>query len=205
MEKSFAKIIRGYKAFREKYVLGEKSIMQHLSIYGQKPEIMVIACSDSRVDPALILQCDPGDLFIVRNVANIVPPYKKDQVNYATGAALEFGIRLLGIKHLILLGHSQCGGIDALFSQNNTENNDFITNWVSIVKASDAHVNSVDDYAKIALKQSYQNCMGFPWIAEKVMKKILLIHLWFFDIKTGQIFFFSHIHNEYRAFDSENF
>lgn len=186
MEKSFNKIIQGYKSFRDKYAHGDQSIMQYLSDYGQKPQVMVIACCDSRVDPALILQCDPGDLFVVRNVANIVPPYEKDEAHHGTSAALEFGVRNLEVKNLILLGHSQCGGIQALMD--NQPENDFISNWVSVIKTEQCDLHHTDDCAKSALKQSYQNCLTFPWIAQRVAQGTLKIRLWFFDIKTGQIF-----------------
>lgn len=188
MEKSLNKILKGYKTFRDKYAHGDTSIMQYLSKYGQKPEMMVIACCDSRVDPALILQCDPGDLFIVRNVANIVPPYEKDEAHHGTSAALEFGVSFLKVKHLVLLGHSQCGGIQTLLNNDDSRQNDFITNWVSLIKTHDCSKQHEDEYAKLALKKSYQNCMTFPWIKEKVFQKEMIIHLWFFDIKTGQIF-----------------
>lgn len=189
MENSFKKIVRGYQSFRDKYAHGDASVMQYLSHYGQRPEIMVVACCDSRVDPALILQCDPGDLFVVRNVANIVPPYEKDEAHHGTSAALEFGIEFLQIKHLILLAHSQCGGIQALLNSDGNQD-DFITNWVSIVKSHSANKDP-DEYAKLALQQSYQNCLTFPWIHRKVNKEALTIHLWFFDIKSGQIYTFS--------------
>jgi carbonic anhydrase len=188
MKKSLTKIISGYKTFRHKYAEGDRSIMQSLSIHGQKPEIMVVACCDARVDPALILQCDPGDLFVVRNVANIVPPYEKDESHHGTSAALEFGICFLKVKHLILLGHSQCGGIQALLNKSDLGHNDFITNWVSVIKPDDSNIHKTDDYAKLALRESYKNCMGFPWIKQKILDGTLCIHLWFFDIKTGQIF-----------------
>lgn len=191
METSFKKMLQGYQAFRKKYAFGDQSVMQYLSDYGQKPEVMVVACCDSRVDPALILQCDPGDLFVVRNVANIVPPYEKDEAHHGTSAALEFGICGLQVKHLILLGHSQCGGIQALINNYNSNHNDFIHNWVSLIKIDEPHTSNVDDYAKLALHQSYQNCLTFPWIDERVKQKKLAIHLWFFDIKAGEIFTFS--------------
>jgi carbonic anhydrase len=198
MEKSFIKILQGYQAFREKYVHDDKSIMQQLSHYGQQPQAMIIACCDSRVDPALILQCDPGDLFVVRNVANIVPPYEKDEAHHGTSAALEFGIRFLNIKDLILLGHSQCGGIQALLDGNDPVQNDFITNWVSVVKSDHAGFQGADDCAKLALQQSFRNCMTFPWINEKVTQGELSIHLWFFDIKEGQIFTYSEAEKTYK-------
>lgn len=188
MQKSFEKILKGYKAFRQKYAQGYSSIMQELSESGQRPEIMFVSCCDSRVDPALILQCDPGDLFIVRNVASIVPPFEKDQSYHGTSAALEFGIRFLNVKHLIILGHSQCGGMQALLNDDFSSENDFITKWVSIVKKSDNSFQNVEAAVKSSLQQSYENCLTFPWIKEKVENKTLKLHLWFFDIKTGQIF-----------------
>lgn len=194
------KILKGYQKFRKKYALGSRSVMRFLSHYGQQPEVMVVACCDSRVDPALILQCDPGDLFVVRNVANIVPPCEIDVAHHGTSAALEFGIRYLKVKHLILLGHSQCGGIQTLLNPH-SNNNDFITNWVSIIQTSHPHLQDPDDYAKLALDQSYQNCMTFPWIKEKVVNKELIIHLWFFDIKKGQIFTHSDAKKEYEPLD----
>lgn len=202
MEKSFKKIRSGYLAFRKKYVLGDQSIMQSLSRHGQKPKVMVVACCDSRVDPALILQCDPGDLFVVRNVANIVPPYEKDEAHHGTSAALEFGVRFLKVKHLILLGHSQCGGIQSLLKNSATAQNDFITNWVSLIKTPLPHGTHEDHYAKEALHSSHENCMTFPWIHEKVAEKDLLIHLWFFDIHAGQIFTYSDLEKTFTSLDS---
>lgn len=191
MGKNFIKVLQGYQTFREKYALGDASIMRYLSHYGQQPKVMVVACCDSRVDPALILQCDPGDLFVVRNVANIVPPYEKDGAHHGTSAALEFGVRFLEIEELILLGHSQCGGIQALLNRDNATHNDFIDNWVSLIKKHRSDTTDIDDYAKSALHQSYQNCLTFPWVLDKVNDKKLNIHLWFFDIGTGQIFTYS--------------
>jgi carbonic anhydrase len=204
MEKNFLKILRGYQAFRKKYAHGNKSIMRYLSDYGQQPRVMIVACCDSRVDPALILQCNPGDLFVVRNVANIVPPYEKDEAHHGTSAALEFGICALEVEHLILLGHSQCGGIQALIDSNNLKQNDFITSWVSLIKKHDCKGKDIDDYAKSALNQSYQNCLTFPWIKERIAQKKLTIHLWFFDIKTGQIFTYCDMQKEYQPLDASD-
>jgi len=190
-------MLQGYKTFRKKYALGDASIMHYLSHYGQRPQTMIVACCDSRVDPALILQCDPGDLFVVRNVANIIPPYEKDNAHHGTSAALEFGICFLKVNHLILLGHSQCGGIQALLNGDSNKD-DFITNWVSLIKTPEVNLQNIDDYAKLALKQSYQNCLTFPWINSLVSQKKLTIYLWFFDIKTGQIFTYSDSQKEYQ-------
>jgi len=200
MKDSFQKMLDGYQLFRKKYAMGDASIMQYLSHYGQQPQCMVVACCDSRVDPALIMQCDPGDLFVVRNVANIVPPYEKDEAHHGTSAALEFGICFLNVKHLILLGHSQCGGIQALLNRD-ANKNDFITNWVSLIKNGGDKPHGHDDYAKLALNHSYQNCLTFPWINEKVASKELIIHRWFFDIKSGQIFTYGDDVKSYQALD----
>lgn len=194
-------MLKGYSVFREKYAVGDNAVMRALSDSGQKPQIMIVSCCDSRVDPALILQCNPGDLFVVRNVANIIPPYQKDEVLHGTSAALEFGICLLNIKHLILLGHSQCGGINALLNSQSLLQNDFITKWVSSIKVADSKVSHPDEYAKLGLARSYENCLTFPWIKEKVDTQELTIHRWFFDIKTGQIFTYSENYDVYQLLD----
>jgi carbonic anhydrase len=191
MESSFKKLLKGYQDFRDKYASGDASVMQYLSLQGQNPQSMVVACCDSRVDPALILQSEPGDLFVVRNVANIVPPYEKDAMHHGTSAALEFGICYLQVKHLILLGHSQCGGIQALLDSQSLGQDDFISNWVSLIHPEDFQADEIDACAKSALQQSYENCLTFPWIRERVNNYKLVIHLWFFDIKSGQIFGYS--------------
>lgn len=197
-------MLQGYQGFRKKYASGDQSIMQHLSHYGQQPEIMVVACCDSRVDPALILQCNPGELFVVRNIANIIPPYEMDKGHHGTSAALELGVRFLKVKHLILLGHSQCAGIQTLLHGEDAHENDFITPWVSLIKTPHPDQQDTDDYAKVALNQSYQNCLTFPWISERVKQKNLIIHLWFFDIKMGQIFTYSDTQKTYHSLDSKN-
>lgn len=204
MDKKFKNILRGYEQFRDKYVHHDASIMQQLADHGQQPQIMVIACCDSRVDPALILQCEPGDLFVVRNVANIVPPYEKDEMHHGTSAALEFAVCFLKVKHIIIFGHSQCGGIQALIREKDLHQNDFITNWVSIVKTKGYERYEPDEYAKIGLQQSYHNCMTFPWLEEKVVKGKLTIHRWYFDIKSGEIFTYSDIAGEYQPLALSN-
>lgn len=201
MENSLKKLLQGYQQFRDKYVLGDNAIMQYLSSNGQQPQVMVVSCCDSRVDPALLLQCDPGDLFVVRNVANIIPPYEKDVTHHGTSAALEFGICFLNVKHLILLGHSQCGGIQILLNPSHHQENDFISNWVSVIQSEHEYLDP-DEYAKFALNQSLQNCNTFPWIKQKLQEKQLSIHRWFFDVKTGQIFSFCHTQNKYCPLDS---
>lgn len=191
MEISLNKILKGYGSFRRKYVNSEKQVIQRLIHDDQKPEIMVVACCDSRVDPAIIFECDPGDLFVVRNIANIVPPYEKDNFHHGTSAALEFGINFLKVKHLVILGHSNCGGIRALMNKNFVEN-DFISNWVGILDniacfGQGEEGCSVEECVKQSLHQSYKNCMTFPWIKQKVDVDELRIHRWYFDLQTGTV------------------
>lgn len=190
------KVIEGHKAFRKKYVLPEPSIMNSLYTHGQAPKIMVVSCCDSRVDPALILQCGLGDIFVVRNVGNIIPPYHTN-MHVETKAALEFGICFLKVKHLILLGHTQCGGIQAALN-NSPIQNDFLTNWISIIKNCSNTIHDADEYAKLSLQQSYRNCLTFPWITDKLNNSHLMIHSWLFDIKIGQIFSYSIKENIYK-------
>jgi carbonic anhydrase len=203
MDYGFKKILKGYQLFRQKYAHGDMSVMQHLSLYGQKPHIMIIACCDARVDPALIMQCEPGDLFVVRNVANIVPPYEKDKSHHGTSSALEFGITVLNVKNLIVLGHSQCGGVQAVLNESTEESNDFITSWVSLIKSDECASRDADEYARFALTKSKQNCMTFPWIEQRVNDGSLVIHLWFFDIKEGQIFTYCQERSRYEPLSTD--
>ena len=166
MATGFDELLQGYRRFQQKCAASDQSVMRQLAEHGQSPQVMVVACSDSRVDPALILQCAPGDLFVVRNVAGIIPPYEKDNAYHGTGAALEFAIQFLRVKHLVLLGHSQCGGIQALLDHCQNQATDFIANWMSTVKQAVQDSDDVNACVKQALHCSYQHCLTFPWIKE---------------------------------------
>lgn len=202
MHKTIDSLVHGYREFKEKYAQGDDSVMKRLAYHGQNPEIMVVACCDSRVDPALILQCDPGDLFVARNVANIVPPFESDGMHHGTSAALEFGICYLNVKHLIILGHHQCGGINALLNSAELHQNDFITNWVSQINKNPIAEQTIDDVAKDALTVSYENCLTFPWIKQRVDDGSLAIHLWFFDIEDGEIYHYEFNEKQYLKLSS---
>ena len=180
------KFKRGYENFRRVYATDDKSIMHQLSSKGQNPEVMIVACADSRVDPAVVLGAEPGDFFIVRSVANIVPPFESDHKQHGISAALEFAVCYLGIKHIVILGHSQCGGISALLNQSELEQNDFITDWVSVIDDGD-HECSIDEYAMKATGISAKNCLSFSWMADRVEKGRLRIHRWFFNIDKGEL------------------
>ncbi len=186
MGKTLTELLKGYQIFCNKYAKHDESLMKMLAEKGQTPKTLVISCSDSRVDPAILLQCDPGELFVVRNVANIVPPFKSDEFHHGTSAAIEFAVCYLKVKDLIVLGHSDCGGLKALLSDKPLPQDDFITNWVSILDKT-RKLSPKPDFAKSALLQSYENCLTFPWINKLISKKELNIHLWYLDIPLGQI------------------
>lgn len=203
MKSSLEKLIHGYQQFQLKYAQGNPSIIAQLADSGQKPEVMVVACSDSRVDPAILFQCDPGDLFVVRNIANIIPPFENDEFHHGTSAALEFGICYLNIKHLVILGHAQCGGIQAKLKQVPLPQNDFIGNWIKQLSTCvKTYGQNVDTYAKQSLVQSYQNCLTFPWIQSRVEAQQLQIHPWFFDMKQGEILQYDFSQQAYLALNT---
>lgn len=190
-DKIWRKALRGYQQFKKRYPI-TSPLMQKLATT-QNPQIMVVACSDSRVSPELVLGLEPGDLFMVRNVANIIPFNESGKAGYhGVSAALEYGINFLKVKHLIVWGHSSCGGVKGVLT--GVPNNEFITPWIAQVKGADVVTNpnptdqQVNDYAKIALNKSYENSMKFPWIKDKVDTGELVVHVWFFDIQQGKIF-----------------
>lgn len=191
--------IDGYKNFRRKYFGGQNQLFETLK-KGQNPRIMAIACSDSRVDPAIIMDCEPGDLFVVRNVANLIPPYEDDDQTYhGTSAALEFAVCGLEVENIVVIGHSKCGGIGALVGQNLTqfESSKFIKKWMQI--AAPAFDKTHTDYkllglneqieqcSHLALVNSLDNLMTFPWIKSRVEKGKLNIYAWYFDLDFGRI------------------
>lgn len=201
MAATLDKLLNGYQAFRSLYTSQHNSLMKMLAKEGQAPNAMMITCSDSRIDPALLLQSQPGDIFTVRNVANIVPPYEKDEAHHGTSAALEFGICCLKVKHLIILGHSQCGGIHAHINKDTLHQNDFISHWMDVLDAKHHNPHDIDGCAKDALLNSYRNCLGFPWIKQRLDDKTLQIHLWFFDIATGTIEAYQHDIKTFKPLD----
>ena len=200
MENDIRLLIQGYEAFHKEYFCEKNATFRDLVKYGQDPKIMIIACSDSRVDPAIILNSEPGELFIIRNVANLVPPYDTTAGYHGTSAALEFGICTLGIRQVIVFGHSQCGGITALVNKMQTPNppKTFLHTWIKIGKkayektlkkySNSCSESFIEECSRNSLIQSLHNLKTFPWIAERLGNKSLFLHAWYFDLKTGTIF-----------------
>ena len=185
------KLLKGFADFRETYYEKDTLLFQQLSTRGQNPHTLLISCSDSRVDPAFLFGVKPGELFVVRNVANLVPPYQPDTRLHGTSSAIEFAVRDLKVSQIIILGHSNCGGIHALCRhlQGEVSEREFIERWVSI--AADAvspHVEDPPQYAEqAAILASLENLKTFPWIRERLELGDLSLHGWWFDLTAGEL------------------
>ena len=152
----------------------------------------MIACVDSRVDPAAIFDAGPGEMLVLRNVANLVPPYAPDDAYHGTSAALEFGVRVLKVQHLVVLGHGRCGGIEALLRGAPDNARDFIAPWMGIAAPVRVRALQCDTPAAQqqcgeyeAVKLSLDNLMTFPWIAERVADGTLHLHGAWFAVHSG--------------------
>lgn len=190
MEKFFA----GYRAFREDYFKKHRAMIGELMTRKQSPQAMMIACSDSRIDPSLKFGADPGDLFMVRNVAALVPPYMPDSEYHGTSAAVEFAVKVLEIKNIIVMGHARCGGITALVNHEDARATDFVAGWMHIAEpalARSYNLAGPEDRQRVceqeAVKESLTNLMTFPWVKERVESGALKLHGWYFDLETGTL------------------
>ncbi|MBI5919445.1 MAG: carbonic anhydrase [Nitrosomonadales bacterium] len=191
-------LIEGFRRFRARHFSENDAIYRHLVTDGQSPDVLIVACCDSRVDPAIVLDCAPGDLFVIRNVANLVPPAEDRAGHHGTTAALEYGVRILHVKHIIVLGHAQCGGIRTLLTTQGADNpNSFIDDWMRLAEPARQEVERTLPDAPPAIRMraceqhavgvSLQNLMTFPWIRERVEDGSLTLHGWYFDIENGQL------------------
>jgi carbonic anhydrase len=188
---SIKNLSNGYKRFKKKYFVKDNSLFEELA-RGQRPRSLVVSCCDSRVDPAIVFDSEPGELFIIRNVASLVPPYNSDGGVHGVSAALEFAVCSLEVENIIILGHSQCGGIMALLGNHPGE---FVTQWMKIAepakkqalivsKGKSREVTQINcEHA--AIKLSYNNLKTFPWISKRIEEKRLSIFGWYFDLGTG--------------------
>ncbi len=190
------KLLAGFQVFRATYFGQRPELFQDLVKRGQRPKVLVIACSDSRVDPALLLNAEPGELFVVRNVANLVPPHQPDEHYHGTSAAIEFAVRDLEVGHVIVLGHSGCGGIQALCDTvvGKPPDRQYINRWVHIAAASccaspnqDRHFTEEQARAteQGSIVQSLENLMTFPWVRERVENGRLALKGWWFNMDDG--------------------
>ena len=188
------RLIQGYRAFKSRRWPEERAHYEELAAKGQKPDYLVIACSDSRADPATIFDAAPGELFVVRNVAGIVPPYETDSGYHGTSAALAFAVVTLGVKQILVLGHAQCGGIAAAIDGRLTEGVPFLGNWIALLEPVRAHSAHVHDPAarhvameRDCVKLSLDNLMSFPFVAERVKDGRLRLNGARFGIADGRL------------------
>ena len=191
------RLLEGYRRFQRNDFARQNELYRDLAETGQSPRVMVIACCDSRADPGMIFDVAPGEIFVVRNVANLVPPYAPSDNHHGTSAALEFAIKGLEVTDIIVMGHAQCGGVNALIEMADGEPpvGEFIGPWMSIAmpavqdagEAGDGHIDP-DRTIKTELavvRLSIQNLQTFPWVTSRVADGSLNIHGFYFDIRNG--------------------
>ncbi|MEI6353595.1 MAG: carbonic anhydrase [Methylococcus sp.] len=205
-------LLNGIKGFQDRYYHQDPERMKVLSEQGQSPRVLLIACSDSRVDPAILTGAQPGDLFVIRNVANLVPPFELEGHVDGARAAIEYAVRDLKVNHIVVLGHASCGGIKALLGSvsGHKIERDFIGSWVSIALAGCSRylhnpngkgldgqgMNELDVTTlcqhqhlteRAAIRGSLANLTTYPWIEERIKSGDLKLHGWWFDLETGDL------------------
>ncbi|MFC7451806.1 carbonic anhydrase [Insolitispirillum peregrinum] len=184
------RMVAGFRSFRAIYYEQRPERVASLVEGGQKPEILLVACSDSRVDPAILMNAEPGELFVVRNVAALVPPYAPDGHYHGTSAALEYAVRDLKVQDIIVLAHSSCGGVSALVAATKHEtmpDREFIQPWMSMM----AGAVGDEEPAKASqdtLRQSIRNLRSFPFVQNAADLGYLNVHGWWFDMKEGALY-----------------
>ena len=190
------RLLEGYRMFCSGRLKSEQERFRQLAESGQSPEIMVIGCSDSRVSPEVIFDAHPGELFVVRNVANLVPPYTPDGATRAVSAALEFAVMALKVKHIVVLGHALCGGIRAYAEHiKPLSPGDFIGKWMELIAPAADKAGKPEKFATHAeyltalehqsVVTTLDNLMTFPCVRILVERKKLQLHAAYFAVGTG--------------------
>ncbi|WP_269585219.1 carbonic anhydrase [Roseibium sp. Sym1] len=191
-------LMAGYGRYLSKGFVRHRETHERLAVYGQTPQVMVISCCDSRVTPEGIFNVGPGELFVVRNVANLVPPYEDTEGQHGTSAAIEFAVNGLKVRHIVVMGHGQCGGVKAFRENANAPmaTGQFIGRWIKLLEPAAIAmacmpVDKADDpqlameYAGI--RQSLKNLMTFPFVDNAVQQGELTLHGSWFDIGSGEL------------------
>ncbi|MBI0004391.1 carbonic anhydrase [Bartonella sp. M0177] len=192
------KLLKGYHVFMNTRLVQERERYKQLAYEGQKPETMVIACCDSRTVPETIFDTDPGEIFVMRNVANLVPPFHPDKEYHATSAALEFAVQSLKVKNIVVLGHARCGGIRSALDLDGKplSSVDFIGKWMGLLTpaaeavATNTLMTSSERQTaleRISIRYSINNLRTFPWIKRREDQGKLALHGAWFDIATGEL------------------
>lgn len=196
------RLLDGYANFRAGRYAAESDRYLRLGEGQQRPTTMMIACCDSRAAPELIFDAGPGEIFTVRNVANLVPPYTPDGGHHATSAALEFAVLSLGVKHIVVMGHGRCGGIRAVINPSEPlTQSDFIGSWMRpindvarvVTRAAGCTDSEHERHIERAsIEHSLANLRTFPWLRMKENKRELSVHGAWFDIAMGEL----HVYDE---------
>jgi carbonic anhydrase len=207
------RLIDGYGAFASGRLQSEQDRYRELAEHGQTPEIMVIGCCDSRVSPEVIFDARPGELFVVRNVANLVPPYETDGKYHGVSAALEFGVGVLKVKHIVILGHAHCGGIRAYAEDAEPISpGDFIGRWMSMFikpgeKVGQRDQETLADFTtrieKAAVFRSLENLMTFPFVQAPAERGELHLHGAYFGVAEGSLSVLDPATKEFRSVREE--
>ena len=190
-------LINKYKKWKSSEYVKNETKLRNLASFGQSPSTMVISCCDSRVHATSIFGADEGEFFIHRNIANLVPPYSLVGENHATSSAIEYSIKELKVKHLIILGHKDCGGIKYgynLHSNKSNTNYEFINKWLSIIlpaynkiQKNISEQEQINQLEQESIKVSINNLFSFPFIKKAVDENNLLIHGLIHDIGSGNL------------------
>lgn len=190
---------QGFRRFHQGYFQQHRELFEQLAREGQAPPTLIIGCSDSRADPLLITDAKPGDLFVIRNVANLVPPCQDDDGFHGISAAIEFAVCQLGVRNIIVMGHARCGGIKALLANDHDQNigEGFIAPWIALARrardqvleqwpgADAAFLQRACERAGIQL--SLDNLLTFPFVRQRVEAGELQLFGWYFDIESGEL------------------
>ena len=202
--------IDGIKQFKEHYFKEHKSLFKELSEKGQSPRALFIGCSDSRVIPNLITSAKPGDLFIVRNIGNMVPPFKPDEDFHGTAAAIEYAVSVLNVEDIIVCGHSQCGACRALYENIEGDELIHVKKWLELgkeakEKALSTKVSSDEELFNLTEKlnviSQLKNLLTYPGVKRRVEDGTLRLHGWHYNISTGDIYVFNPEKNQFEKID----
>jgi len=190
--------VEGNELFQKAYFKEHEAELLRLAKEGQNPKALFIGCSDSRVIPDLMIQSKPGDLFVMRNVGNFVPPYKPDEDFHATATAIEYAVSVLRVSEIIICGHTHCGACQALFEEISDPSLIHTRKWLSLgEKAKQNAVKSLgsdtDKEKLLRLTEKFsiliqiENLLTYPYVNKLVKEEKLFIHGWYYDIETGRI------------------
>jgi carbonic anhydrase len=193
------RLIEGFRRFRGTFDEQHRARFERLAAR-QRPRYAVVACCDSRIDTALIFDAVPGEIFLIRNIANLIPPYRPDARQHSTSAAIEYAVRFLKVSQLVVLGHAGCGGIHALLDPP-AQATDFVANWLEIAAPSrervlgrGAGLTPADRQRACeleALKDSLANVLAFPWVAERVADDSLHVDALYVDLEQGVLLLYN--------------